>query len=257
MSIQEILLLAPKKANTLPIKSGIYCIINLINNKFYIGKSTDIKARFRNHQSKLRLNKHPNQHLQNAYNKYGVSNFKYLVIDKCDNSFLAEKEGFYLRILNPMYNIDFINSSNITVLAESTKKLIGQKSKDLHKNKIGFTDMVIKAMTKNGPWNKGLKVTCPKKLAKMSETAKKHGSPQIKTKEAIIKSGISRRKKVYQYDLKGNFIKEFEWIYDIPLLGNKSQKSQSKYLSFRITKKQGYAYNFIWSYFKLNTNGTF
>ena len=55
-------------------KTGIYQIRNIINNKIYIGQSLNIKTRFLQHKQALRKNRHPNQHLQNAWNKYGKSN---------------------------------------------------------------------------------------------------------------------------------------------------------------------------------------
>ena len=46
------------------MKSGIYIIRNLINNKVYVGKSKNVKQRKNAHFSALKLNKHNNQHLQ-------------------------------------------------------------------------------------------------------------------------------------------------------------------------------------------------
>ena len=57
------------------ILCGIYQIKNIINNKSYIGQSTDINKRIAKHKASLRHNKHNNSHLQNAYNKYGEDKF--------------------------------------------------------------------------------------------------------------------------------------------------------------------------------------
>ena len=54
---------------------GIYKITNKQNNKFYIGSSNNIEQRWSTHKSDLRRNKHPNQHLQNSWNKRGEDNF--------------------------------------------------------------------------------------------------------------------------------------------------------------------------------------
>lgn len=56
-------------------KPGIYCILNLKNQKKYIGSSKDIQERIINHKGMLRNNKHYNPILQNSYNKYGKNNF--------------------------------------------------------------------------------------------------------------------------------------------------------------------------------------
>lgn len=50
--------------------SGIYKILNTKNNKCYIGSAVRLTTRFNTHRSKLKLNYHPNKHLQAAYNKY-------------------------------------------------------------------------------------------------------------------------------------------------------------------------------------------
>jgi group I intron endonuclease len=57
--------------NTFMATCGIYRIINKINDKFYIGSSDNIERRFSRHLLDLKKNKHDNQHLQNAWNKYG------------------------------------------------------------------------------------------------------------------------------------------------------------------------------------------
>lgn len=63
--------------------SGIYQIRNTINDKIYIGSSTDIKARQDKHISSLGNNKHENNHLQHAYNKYGITAFEHTIIMTC------------------------------------------------------------------------------------------------------------------------------------------------------------------------------
>ena len=88
---------------------GVYKITNIVNGKFYIGSSNDIKARWRQHKDKLRVNKHGNTYLQNAWNKYGEENFLFEVVEECDPEFQFEREQYYLNTLNPFddqgYNI--------------------------------------------------------------------------------------------------------------------------------------------------------
>lgn len=54
---------------------GLYKIVNKATGQCYVGQSQRIKKRLKEHFRLLRLNKHTNPHLQNAYNKYGVENF--------------------------------------------------------------------------------------------------------------------------------------------------------------------------------------
>lgn len=77
-------------------KSGIYKITNIENGKFYIGQSEDIRNRRNTHYAKLRANSHPNQHLQNAFNKYGEGVFYFEVLELCSIEELHNKEQLYL-----------------------------------------------------------------------------------------------------------------------------------------------------------------
>jgi len=60
--------------------SGIYLIINLQNNKFYVGSAINVRKRKNKHLQQLRKNKHDNQYLQNSFNKYGENNFVFLLL---------------------------------------------------------------------------------------------------------------------------------------------------------------------------------
>lgn len=51
-------------------RSGIYCIKNKINDKLYIGSSSNIHKRFICHKYALRKDKHHNKPLQHSFNKY-------------------------------------------------------------------------------------------------------------------------------------------------------------------------------------------
>lgn len=86
-------------------KSGIYKIINTINNRIYIGSAFNLNGRKSEHFSTLRKNKHRNSKLQNSYNKYGDENFLFEIIERCDKSILLEREQYYIDTLKPFFNI--------------------------------------------------------------------------------------------------------------------------------------------------------
>ena len=71
---------------------GIYKITNKQNDKFYIGSSINIEMRWYAHKSCLRRNVHTNQHLQNAWNKYGEDNFIFSIFIETDEEALLNKE---------------------------------------------------------------------------------------------------------------------------------------------------------------------
>jgi group I intron endonuclease len=69
--------------------SGIYEIVNTINGKRYIGQSSDVQNRFSIWTSDLRRDKSCNQHLQNAWNKYGEKAFVFHLLFECSISRLS------------------------------------------------------------------------------------------------------------------------------------------------------------------------
>jgi len=75
----------------------IYKIINTINNKFYVGSTTNTVERFRTHRNRLRRNRHHAKHLQAAWNKYGETAFVFHVIETVpDGKSLQDAEDVWL-----------------------------------------------------------------------------------------------------------------------------------------------------------------
>lgn len=64
---------------------GIYKIINVVNNKFYVGSAVDFARRKRIHWWKLRRGDHPNKYLQAAWDKYGETSFVFVIVEEHDN----------------------------------------------------------------------------------------------------------------------------------------------------------------------------
>ena len=74
---------------------GIYKITNKINGKCYIGQSNDINRRWR---QELSPNAKLNPHLARAFEKYGIDNFEFEIIEECQREHLNEREQFYIEI---------------------------------------------------------------------------------------------------------------------------------------------------------------
>ena len=90
----------------------VYEIVNLKNNKRYIGITNNVKRRFSSHLSALRYNKHVNAKLQRAFNKYGEIAFEFNIIEKtlCSSEELANKETYYIKYFdsfNNGYNLSY------------------------------------------------------------------------------------------------------------------------------------------------------
>lgn len=76
---------------------GIYAIRNLKNNKIYIGQSTNIERRFREHKNRGFFTEYETP-IYKAFRKYGLENFSFEVLEEAEQSKLNEKEIFYIKI---------------------------------------------------------------------------------------------------------------------------------------------------------------
>ena len=76
---------------------GIYKIENLINHKCYIGQSTNIYKRWRNHRSAT--DDYP---LYRAFRKYGMNNFSFEILEECDSSILNQQEQYWIDMFNSL-----------------------------------------------------------------------------------------------------------------------------------------------------------
>lgn len=75
---------------------GIYCIRNLVNNKIYIGQSICVEDRWSKHLSSLRRDVNDNRSLQEDWNKYGESSFRFDLLESCSKEELDERESFHI-----------------------------------------------------------------------------------------------------------------------------------------------------------------
>lgn len=105
--------------------SGIYRIINLINEKFYVGSAKNFYVRSNLHKSQLKRNIHFNKHLQSSWNKYGEENFKFEIIKECSKEELITNEQHFIDVLKPQYNKCKVAGSRLGTIhsVESRRKI--------------------------------------------------------------------------------------------------------------------------------------
>ncbi len=97
-------------------QSGIYCLINFINNKIYAGSTINITNRLYNYLSPKHMEgyiKKNNSLIYKAILKHGYGNFKFNTLKYCNYNELIKWEQHYINILNPEYNILKIARSNL------------------------------------------------------------------------------------------------------------------------------------------------
>lgn len=121
-------------------KSGVYKIINKKNGSLYIGSAKFLERRYNVHCSTLKNGNHDNIHLQRSYNKYGVENFEFEIIEYVDIDVLLEKEQIYLDQyfdngikcynMNSKVNVSYLNdkSRKDYVLVDPNNKIIEFKN---------------------------------------------------------------------------------------------------------------------------------
>lgn len=114
------------------VESGIYCIENLVNGKKYIGQSCNLDWRWYDHKRRLIKQRHDNKHLQASCNKYGIDNFKFDIIEYCDEDKLNEREIYWISY----YNTYLGDGYNQTLGGEGTRKVHTILQFDLNGNLI-------------------------------------------------------------------------------------------------------------------------
>lgn len=112
--------------------TGVYKILNVINDKFYIGSSVNVEGRWKAHINELNNGIHNNKHLQNAWNKYGQDNFKFELLEEVSKEHLRERETFYLQstnCTNPDIGYNLLDNANIG-LGVHASKIVRKKISD-------------------------------------------------------------------------------------------------------------------------------
>lgn len=203
----------------------IYIIENIINNLKYVGKTDNLRRRWNEH---IRLNHSSCTALVRAMKKYGVTNFKMYPIFTIKattidnfNCMLNTLESFYIKKYNTYkhgYNCTTGGEGSFGhIVSEETKlkmskKQKGRKLSEEHRKKCSL-GMKGKHHTKE---------TCEKIRQALLNRDKEiihRISLKLKgrklDKQSIINSTLKRFKPVLQYDLNGNFIKEYKGIKNI------------------------------------------
>jgi group I intron endonuclease len=164
----------------------IYKTTNVINGHTYVGQSLNDDPSY----------KGGGKISQNAFKKYGRQNFKKEVIEYCEENVLDEKEIYYIKLLNPIYNIE----------------PGGQRKGKPRSKETGLA--ISKSMKGKTPWNKGKTGIYSKEtLAKMSKTKSEaqqgiNNSFYGKTHSQETKNRISlqRKNEILNRDETGKFI---------------------------------------------------
>jgi group I intron endonuclease len=104
----------------------IYKITNRVNQKVYIGQTTQhYTHRWSNHTSES-VYKKDDYPLYRGFNKYGLDNFDFEVLEECRNDILDEREIFYIEKFD-----SYKNGYNATLGGAGTKYLTKERIDDI------------------------------------------------------------------------------------------------------------------------------
>ena len=203
---------------------GIYCIENLIDNKKYIGLSSDIDKRLKKHKRLLKSHQHPNDHLQSAWCKYGEVNFEFKIIELCDKEILDKKEIYYINYFNTQNNM---YGYNRTSGGEGVKDLDFEA---LDKLSVSKTQYAVVQLSLNGDFiceyrnckhaadavggdSEAIRICCNKKKQHKTSCGYiwmyKEDYEQNGCNPELYRF-VQYTKPIVQYDLDMNFIAEYE-----------------------------------------------
>ncbi len=229
-------------------QAGIYCIRNDINGKAYYGSSVDLKRRYNSHIKGLHNGYGQNLKLQRAVDKYGITNFTFIILEKwnrdeIDKKELLKKEQTYLDKHQPHingYNIAPIAGSNLgykktneqrqrTVEAwkklkescewkkqrnERSKRMIGEKNPQFgkttsDKQKAAVAKASAKRERTQEERDKISKSNTGKKRTDEQKANIIKGRDVEKFHRGIKRAAEKRKIQVNQYDTNMNLIKEW------------------------------------------------
>lgn len=169
--------------------NGIYKITNIKNNKFYIGSCSSkgfIYERLIHHKEDLIKNKHCNNYLQRSFNKYGIDNFYYEVIEMCDPEECIATEQWWIDKLQPHYNLCKKAGSSLgTICSQETRNKISIANKKWFKTEEGLN---LKTKLSNRLKGKKLSVERIEQL-RQARLGKKHSDEY----KQLMKVKISKK----------------------------------------------------------------
>lgn len=146
----------------------IYQITNVINGKFYVGKTKQLQRRFYEHCRIAKNSTYYRHPLYDSIRSYGIENFKLDILEECDDFVADEREKYWISTLKPAYNLtsggeggDTFTNKPIHLQEQTRKrlstasKIFNEKNRELHRTNTtklwqtsSFRNRVVASMKK-------------------------------------------------------------------------------------------------------------
>lgn len=204
----------------------IYCITNLINNKRYVGKTTlSLDSRFKKHCQDSRKERCEKRPLYDAFNKYGIENFKIEELEYVeDNNLLSEKEIFWIQELKSY------GSSGYNATKGGDGKILYDYNEIIELYNLGYNCNQVSE-----------KIGCCHDIVQKV----------LKTHNITVRGGNG--KLIDQFDKAGNFIQTFyssfdaaDWLVEFGKA--KNRHSASNHIIDCCNNKSNSCSGYIWKY---------
>lgn len=219
---------------------GIYKITNMINNKIYIGQSKDIQRRWQQHRTEsFNVNCRAYDVIfYRAIRKYGIDNFKFEIIEECPEAKLNEREKYWIKFYNTYIKNDNSNGYNMTEGGENTSK------------ELEYDIELIQKLWLEGKSHQEIMEAIHCNHSTLTRYLDYLG---IDASERRKRSNLYKTKRVYQYDLDGNYIKSFLSVSEAArILQQQGINAYTSSISYACNSKLQSAYGYIWSYDKIS-----
>ena len=219
----------------------IYKVTNKINGKIYIGQTNNIDRRKKQHLYDNRTN---HQAFKRALNKYGIDNFNWEIIYKCEaKKEINIKEKYYI----DYYNSKVPNGYNIANGGEggSNWNLQPIVMLDLKGKFIKRYDYITQCEIETGLNHSTISACCKGKHLRYKNYVFMYERDYLKNgPKKYIKPKPNHSKEVLQYDLNGNFINEYESATEASRVLNLTRSS----ITFCASGRYHTCGGFIWKY---------
>lgn len=173
----------------------IYKVTNNINNKVYIGQTRrTIEIRWKEHiRDSFKPSRSYTSILHSAIRKYGEEAFSIIQLEKCENNLLNNREKYWIEYYDSCNNGYNISHGGAGYLKCNDEEILALWDEGLSAGEIG------------------------KELNLCNDTVSRRLKSCDISQDEILKRGriaanLKKKKPVYQYDLEGNFIQEYQTI---------------------------------------------